>query len=195
MNLDELAPAIAKGDAEAFATFLARVEDPIRRSLKPFAVRVDVEAILQEAFLRIWQVAPRFVSDGRENGLFRLALRVARNLALDDLKRRREEPIDPAGEVATQAALEPVSVDPLLAARIAECFDELPEKPRQAMSARLENDGGDPDSVLAERCRMKPNTFFQNVTRARRLLASCLDAHGIPPPPHHRGWGERARAR
>lgn len=188
-NLDELAPAIAIGDAEAFATFLACVEDPVRRSLKPFAARVDVEAVVQEAFLRIWQVAPRFVPDGRDNGLLRLAFRVARNLALDELKRRREEPIDAAGDAASETALEPVFVDPLLAARIAECFDELPEQPRRAMGARLENEGCDPDSVLAERCRMKPNTFFQNVTRARRLLASCLEARGIP------GWGDQPRAR
>jgi hypothetical protein len=29
---------------------------------------------------------------------------------------------------------------------------------------------------------MAPNTFLQNVTRARRLLAECLEAQGITVP-------------
>jgi hypothetical protein len=33
--------------------------------------------------------------------------------------------------------------------------------------------------VLAERVRMRPNTFLQNVTRARRLLADCLRRRGV----------------
>ena len=54
-----------------------------------FAAVVDVEAVLQESLLRVWQVAPRFDADGGPNGLLRLAIRIARNLAVSELRRTR----------------------------------------------------------------------------------------------------------
>ena len=33
--------------------------------------------------------------------------------------------------------------------------------------------------MLAERVGMRPNTFLQNITRARRLIAECLRRRGI----------------
>jgi RNA polymerase sigma-70 factor (ECF subfamily) len=35
------------------------------------------------------------------------------------------------------------------------------------------------DEELAAELEMRPNTFFQNITRARRLLAECLRLRGI----------------
>lgn len=59
------------------------------------------------------------------------------------------------------------------------CRDELPEKPAAALMARLHAGGCDPDEVLAERLGMRLNTFLQNFTRARKLLAECLEARGV----------------
>lgn len=175
-DLDLLVPAIVAGDAQVFGQFMAATEMPLRRSLKAFAVRVDIEAVVQEAFLRLWQVAPRFASDGRPNGFVRLLCRVARNLALDDLKRRREEPSDAEN---VEALFEAEPVDPMLRNLIAHCFEELPPKPRLAIVSRIDSHGSEQDSHLAERCAMTLNTFLQNVTRARKLLASCLEAKGV----------------
>ena len=61
--------AIAAGDADAFARWLARTERPLRRSLARFATVSDTEAVLQEALLRVWQIAPRCPGDGRPHGL------------------------------------------------------------------------------------------------------------------------------
>jgi len=174
IDLDVHAAAIAAGDADAFGAFLRHAEHPLRVSLTPFAASVDTEAILQEALLRLWQVAPRWVSDGRPNGLLRLASRIARNAALDAVRRRHEvgyvEP--PEVEVA------PAEPDPLLRIRIAACRDALPAKPAQALNARLESDGR-PDRELAASLRMELNTFLQNFGRARRLLADCLRKAGV----------------
>ena len=65
------------GDKDAFAAWLAGAERPVRISLRSFAVKVDTEAVLQEALLRVWQVAPRVRPDGRSNALLRFALRSA----------------------------------------------------------------------------------------------------------------------
>lgn len=183
-DLDGLWPQIARADADAFALFLAGAELPLRRSLARFARSVDVEAIVQEALLRIWQVAPRFEPDGHEHGLFRLAVRIARNLALDEVKRcRRAHLVERAAASLDEVTVVP-AVDPLLRNVVVGCVEELPPKPGLALRARLDDGGSEPDATLAARCQMTLNTFLQNVTRARRLLAECLQKRaGWEPAP------------
>jgi DNA-directed RNA polymerase specialized sigma24 family protein len=177
-DYDELLPAIASGDRLAFGRFIAGVEIDLRRSLRPFAALVDVEAIVQESLLRGWQLAPRVEPDGRRNSLLRFVSRIARNLALSDIRRRREEL--PGDETLSADVVDPPSVpDPLLRRVIADCFELLPKQPRAAIGARIESAGSDADTLLAERSGMKLNTFLQNVTRARKLLGECLETHGV----------------
>jgi RNA polymerase sigma-70 factor (ECF subfamily) len=178
IDLDEHLVAIAAGDAGAFGRWLAGAEPCLRRSLRPLAARVDTEAALQEALLRVWQFAPRHTADGRPNSLLRLALRAARNVALDEVRRAR---VSPADDEALERALAAndahafaAAPDPLLRRVIDECRRLLPEKPGQALAARLEAAGAEPDETLAERLGMRLNTFLQNFTRARKLLAECL---------------------
>ena len=88
-DTDEHLPAIREGDAEAFARWMSSVEPTLRLSLRSFAASVDVESVLQEALLRTWSYAPRVVPDGKPNALFRVALRIARNLAVSEKRRLR----------------------------------------------------------------------------------------------------------
>lgn len=180
-DLDVHLAAIAAGDADAFGRWLAGGEANVRASLRSFATVVDVEAVLQEALLRVWQVAPRFQQDGRPNGLLRLAIRVARNLAVSEVRRTRATPVDGDDLESVLAAAErPVAApDPMLRAAIAHCRDKLPARPRQALDARLASAGGNDDVELAEALGMRLNTFLQNFTRARQLLAECLRRRGI----------------
>ena len=176
-DLDCHLPAILAGDPDAFGRWVAGAELSLRAGLRAFAGYVDTEAVLQEALLRVWQVAPRFRPDGRANGLLRLGCRIARNLATDEVRRGRLHAgafdADPVVEMASSGS------DPLLRRAIAECRDELPEKPAAALSARLAAAGAEPDATVADRLGMRKNTFLQNVTRARRLLHECLSHRGI----------------
>ncbi|MFO0585387.1 MAG: sigma factor [Anaeromyxobacter sp.] len=181
--------AIAAGDRAAFARFLARAEAAVRRRLSPFAPHVDTEAVLQEAFLRAWQVAPSVTDDGGGDPLLRLTLTIARNLALDEARRARR--VSP-GELETleRAAAEADGVpagdgtpDPLLRRLIQACLALLPAQPRRALEARLAAAGGKPDATLAGELGMKKNTFLQNFGRARKLLADCLRSKGHPVAP------------
>jgi len=176
-DLDCHLPGILAGDPDAFGRWVAGAELVLRVGLRAFAGHVDTEAVLQEALLRVWQVAPRFRPDGRANGLLRLGTRIARNLATDEVRRSRIQ----AGSFETNPGVEMASVgsDPLLRRAIAECRDELPEKPSAALTARLDAGGAEPDATLAGRLGMRKNTFLQNVTRARRLLQECLSRRGI----------------
>jgi RNA polymerase sigma-70 factor (ECF subfamily) len=181
MDLDAELPAIAGGDAGAFSRWLAGAERPVSESQRSFAAVIHVEAVLLEALLRVWQVAPRFVPDGRPNGLVRLGVRIGRNLAISEVRRLRAVPTEPGDiEAALARAERPAAPpDPMLRESIRTCREQLPAKPRQALEARLASAGGGGDPDLAESLGMRLNTFLQNVTRARQLLAECLRRRGV----------------
>lgn len=181
-DLDVHLPGIQAGDTRAFAAWMVQCEEPLRRSLRGFARQVDVEAVLQESLLRIWQVAPRFSPDGRPNSLLRFGHRVARNLAVSEARKARTTAVAPSvmeEGLDEQERVEPRPPDPMLRRLIALCREKLPNKPAAALSARLEGGGAVPDDTLAEGLGMKRNTFLQNFTRARKLLAQCLQKNGV----------------
>jgi RNA polymerase sigma-70 factor (ECF subfamily) len=140
---------------------------------------------VQETLLRVWQAAPRVVPDGRENALLRLAIRIGRNFAVSQLRRRRLEPelieaLEAEAQAHEDSALAPPRPrDPLLGRRLAECLRRLPRQPGRALAARLDGGGLQPDEALADGLGMRRNTFLQNITRARKLLAECLERHGV----------------
>ena len=178
-DTDSELAAIAAGDADAFARWLARAERPLRRSLARFATVSDTEAVLQEALLRVWQIAPRCPGDGRPHGLLRLGMRIAQNLAISAARRHRLQPV-PLGDDLPEPMVEPAAVhDDSVRRAISVCRDKLPEQPKAAIAARLDDAGLRPDHELAQRLGMRTNTFLQNITRARALLAECLQRAGI----------------
>ncbi len=183
VDLDEHLPGIRRGESEAFAAWLSAAEPSLRRGLRSFARTVDVESVLQEALLRVWQVAPRFEPDGRPNALVRFAHRIGTNLAISETRRAgRTTSVDPAilGDGADEAARwEQPQPDPLLREHIATCREKLPPRPKAALAARLDWAGAVADLTLAEQLTMTKNTFLQNITRARKLLLECLQRAGV----------------
>jgi RNA polymerase sigma-70 factor (ECF subfamily) len=183
VDLDQHLAGIVAGDADAFARWVAGAEPALRRALRGTAAHVDAEAIVQEALLRVWQTAPRFVPDGRPNALLRLGVRVAQNCALSEIRRLR--PLPASVEVIERLFEEAGAIDagptpdPLLRRHIEDCRRQLPVRPALALLERLGCAGGEPDERIAARIGMTLNTFLQNFTRARRLLAECLSAHGV----------------
>jgi len=179
IELDQYLPAIAAGDSQVFGLWMASAEPILRDSLRRFASQIDAEAVLQEALLRIWQVAPRFEPDGKPNGLLRFGFRVTRNLAISELRRQKKQsPVDP-GQIAETLESEVKPPDPLLRRVIERCRELLPKKPAQAIEARLHSAGRLPDETLAQQLGMRTNTFLQNITRARKLLVDCLQKNGV----------------
>jgi RNA polymerase sigma-70 factor (ECF subfamily) len=179
-ELQQLA-RIQAGDTRAFEAWADAAERPLRLGLRRLCEQVDVESVLQESLMRVWQVAPRFVPDGRPHALLRFAVTTTRNCALTELRRAR-----PAADLeALRAELEageavaPEPPDPFLRAAIERCRAELPRQPAAALAERLYSGGSEPDAVLAARLRMRLNTFLQNVTRARKLLRACLERAGV----------------
>ncbi len=169
--------AIQAGDVAAFSVWMAAAEPRMRASLASFAGGIDAEAVLQEALLRVWQVAPRVEPHPAGDTLVRLGVRIARNLAIDSCRRARAVPVEPPSVDAMMEVAVPPKTDPLLREAIARCHEKLPKKPRRALTARMS--AGGPDRDLAAALSMRVNTFLQNLSRARRLLADCLKRAGI----------------
>ncbi len=180
-RMDEAFQAARAGNRSAFADWMGMVEIPLRRSLSRFARAVDIEAAVQETFMRMWLIA---CDPGREitgnHASLRFAFRVARNVALEEVRRYRQEQFVDLNtlEDLPQGRVESDLPDPALSRAIRECMQRLPEKPRRALSARI-RDGTLRDRQLAESVRMKLNTFIQNIVRARRQLRACLERRGV----------------
>lgn len=169
------------GNARAFAAWVRLTESQLRRGLRPFAPHVDVEAVLQEGLLRMWKLAPALRLTGPDASL-RYALRIVKNLAISEARRNARltplelEALDRLPEVSVDPDPLP---DPRLRQLIEKCIALLPNRPRHALLARLDDSGRASDRELAANLRMKLNTFLQNIVRARRLVAECLARHGV----------------
>lgn len=180
--IDACFEAVRRGDHAAFEAWLSLVEPSLRASLRGFARGVDVEAVLQEGLTRMWVLAPRLELNG-ENASLRYALALVRNLARHEAKRigmfATLEP-DADGHAPPEPSVLPEPVpDPGLRRAIDACLETLPPQPRRALIARLASRGRLADRDLAEQCGMAPNTFLQNVVRARRSMATCLEGKGV----------------
>ena len=176
--IDDAYKRTQEGDQEAFTSWVRLCETPLRRSLRPFAPFVDVESVLQEGLFRMWTLAPTLMLEG-ENASLRYGLRLVRNLALSEARRLgktgpEEQPSEPAVDPDPPA-------DPWLRQAILRCVEKLPRRPREALLARLR---GGPDRELASSLGMRPNTFLQNIVRARRLMAECLKGAGVNVEDH-----------
>jgi RNA polymerase sigma-70 factor (ECF subfamily) len=179
--IDRAFDAVRRGDQAAFAAWLRLVELPLRDRLRSFAQAVDVEAVLQEGLLRMWQLAPRVRLEGHQASL-RYAAHLTRNLALMETRHLgRMDRVDAERLAALpELRVEPSPPpDPALRRLIERCLDALPGRPREALRARIRDGAASPDRELAVALHMKLNTFLQNIVRARRQVADCLERHGV----------------
>jgi DNA-directed RNA polymerase specialized sigma24 family protein len=179
-EIDELWNDACSGNEDEFGDWMGRVERPIRRSLAPFAQAVDAEGIVQEAFLRMWELAkdPDRELTG-ENASLRFAIVLARNLARNEARKRGRMLFLPPEDLPDAIVESAPPADPFLARALRECFDRLARKPLEAMRARLQHGAEQPDRTIAAGLGMTVNTFLQNVVRARRQLAECMSGKGI----------------
>ena len=178
-DLDIHLSGISIREEDAFVRWMAGAEPAIRRSLARFSASVDVEAVVQDTLLRIWQIAPRHSPDGKPNSLLRLAVRIARNRAIDETKRtNRVIAYESLDQLEREFESWDPSPDPLLQRLLRLCLAHLRGKPKQALWARLRA-SGEADAKLAESLEMAVNTFRQNVSRARKAVRECLAERGV----------------
>ena len=133
--------AIEDAAHDAFERWFARSEIRLKQSLRSFASVVDVEAVVQDTALLVWDARRRFRRNAPPGFLFRWAVTVAKNKARNNARRSgRHAPFDDNSEPADSFPLS----DPLLRSQILKCRERLSPHQRRAFIARCE-DGGKGD--------------------------------------------------
>jgi len=142
--------------------------------LRMLLERAEAEDALQELFTRVWLRAGRYDPEKGRGMTWLVA--VARNLALDRLRRRTE---DQAAEGAAEAIVDqaPTAERRLIAsgeaARVADCFDQL--DPVRAEAVRGAYLSGLSYAQLAARHAVPLNTMRTWLRRSLISLKECLD--------------------
>lgn len=168
------------GDREAFADWMGAVEAPIRRSLARYARAVDVESVMQETLLRMWIYAQdRGKELVGEAASLRFAIGMARNVARSEARRMGRVSFLPSEELPEVEVQPDPPPDPGLRGAIHECLEQLKGKPGDALRLRLQMQDEAPDRRLAQLAGMTLNTFLQNIVRARKAIAECLERRGV----------------
>lgn len=169
--------AIAERDLEAFSRWFARCEIHLRTSLRSFEQFVDVEAVVQDTVIKVWEDPLRIRPDGRPGFLLRWARTVALNAARNAARRQGHHAAMPADDDVA-GDVRPMS-DVFLRTRVQECFGRLPVPQQRAFRARVADAGSRTDRQLAASIDMSFDAFRQTLTRGRRALVACLRSFNI----------------
>jgi RNA polymerase sigma factor (sigma-70 family) len=133
---EALVAGLATGDAEATTAFVRRFQARVfGLAVTMVGDRAVAEEIAQEAFTRAWRHAGAY--DARRGRVSTWLLSITRNLAIDHLRAKRTEPLDPEivhdAERAmwvTAPAVPGAGDDP---AELREALAELPADQRRAL--------------------------------------------------------------
>lgn len=170
-----LVEAAVRGDAAALATLLDRHEEQARAMAADLlGARTDLDDLLQEARLRAVRSIGAFEARSAFATWFS---RIALNLAISELRRRRvaaAAPLDEADGASAPAA------DPSLHAerrelreRLADAVERLPAGLRIVFD--LVHHDGETPLAIAGRLRLPAATVRTRLFHARRRLREALD--------------------
>jgi RNA polymerase sigma-70 factor (ECF subfamily) len=168
---DDLVRRYAGGDAAAArALTLRHAPRVLALARRLLGDPAEAEDVAQEAMLRLWRVAPDWRPG--EAGVGAWLHRVATNLCLDRLRRRREsgaEPPDRADDApSVRAALATADRKAALEAALA----RLPERQRLAIVLRHLEERGNPE--IAATLGTSVEAVESLLARGRRELAALL---------------------
>lgn len=164
---------IAQGNRRAFRMLVERhVARAQGLAYRVLGSRSDAEEMAQEAFLRVWTVAPRWRLDGGAS--FRTWFsRVVMNLCIDRKRRHRTEPLEAAGDPADPSpAADRLAGENEEAAVVAAAMAELPERQRIALSLCYWQ--GLSNVEAAETMGLSVGAIESLLVRARRTLKDKL---------------------
>jgi RNA polymerase sigma-70 factor (ECF subfamily) len=168
-----------RGDIQAFETLFREYQGEVYG----WIVRIvrdpgAAEDLTLETFWRIYRTRARF-DPRRLFGAW--ARRIATNLALEHLSRRRaEKPLDPdlPPRAVARATPDP-AVGADVGAKVVAAFGELPAKLRAAATLAMIEET--PYAEIAEALGISINGVKSRVFRAVRLLRRSLEKRGVRP--------------
>jgi RNA polymerase sigma-70 factor, ECF subfamily len=162
---------VAQGDQQAYRQLMNRH----LRGVHAFAYRMlgsraEAEEVSQECFLRLWKHAGRYVARAKPSTWL---YRIAHNLAIDRLRRRREGSHPDALEEAAASERQSALVHDRQVARVVElALQDLPERQRAAIG--LVHYQGLSNAEAAEVLGIGVRALESLLARARRQLKEQL---------------------
>lgn len=173
-----LADALRAGDPRALETFHARFGGTVfGYLLATLRERAAAEDVFQTVMTEVWRRAPRY--DPERGSLATWALTIARSRAIDELRRRRPEPLDPADLPETAAA--PGTVAPQDEAldrwRMAHLLAQLPSEERHLLELRFYAELS--QSEIATRTGLPLGTIKSRMVRGLERLRGLMDEEGV----------------
>ena len=169
--------------ARDFGSFYRATVAPLRAYLaKLLGDRAEAQDVAQNAFVRIQPA----VNDGRAREPRLLLFATARRLALNEIRRRRNQRLAPDGSASLEAALSDApAVEQIVAARqelvrFEEILLRLPPGCRQVFLLRKVEDLTHDE--IARRLSISTKTVENHMTRAYRLLREAYTAAEATAP-------------
>jgi RNA polymerase sigma-70 factor, ECF subfamily len=135
--------------------------------------RTAAEDVYQQVFTEIWRRGAQY--DPARGSLSTWALTIARSRAVDELRRRRPEPLDPADLPETPA---PAPQDAALDRwRMVNLLARLPAEERELL--RLRFYGELTQTEIAQRTGLPLGTIKSRMVRGLERLRGLLDEEGL----------------
>jgi RNA polymerase sigma factor (sigma-70 family) len=169
---DVLMARVALRDGAAFRALIdAHAARPHRIAYRMLGDATEAEDIAQEAMLRLWNSANKWQAGGAGVGAW--LARVATNLCLDRLRRRKFVSDEVVPERADDAALADEIIDEArLRARTVTAVQALPDRQRAAIILTYYE--GYSNIMGAQALAMNIKAFESLLLRARRALRAAL---------------------
>jgi RNA polymerase sigma-70 factor (ECF subfamily) len=167
----ELITRVQSGDPRAYRVLVDRHVRGVHAFVyRMLGSRAEAEEVCQESFLRLWKHADTFVARAKPSTWL---YRVAHNLAIDRLRRRREVS-HPLGieEVPTSERPSLHLYDKQVAEAVERALGELPERQRTALS--LVHYQGMTNAEAAEVMGVKVRALESLLARGRQQLRDRL---------------------
>jgi RNA polymerase sigma-70 factor (ECF subfamily) len=173
-----LAVALRSGDARALETFHARYGAAIFGYLvHVLRERAAAEDVFQSVMTEVWRRAGRYDAD--RGSLATWALTIARSRAIDELRRRRPEPLDPADlpEPAATATAPAPQDEALDRWRMAHLLSRLPAEERRLLELRFYSELS--QSEIAAETGLALGTIKSRMVRGLERLRGLMDEEGL----------------
>ena len=163
--------AAVESDLEAFGELIRRHQDFVYgAALRVVRNPVLAQDVAQDAFVRAYKALPDF----RGQAAVRSWLyRIATNLALNAVQRRKEYPADALPETPTASGPERDTVRGQMAADLRAAIEELPDDLRVPLVMR--EYGGMSYQEIANDIDIPLNTVRTRILRARRSLRDAME--------------------
>lgn len=174
MDEDALVQRCVQGDTEAFSQLVTRFERPLFNvALRVLRDREAARDVVQTAFLRAWK---HLGSYRPEHRFFSWIYRITYNEAVNQLRKRRTEPLDDQ-LASSDRRPDEAAADEQLAMMIEQAVNELDEDLRQVIMLRHWLDQSYDE--MAEVLGIPAKTVKSRLFTARQRLAKVLQKRGV----------------